>query len=332
MAEVVRKGHQRRARSFRTKGEARAWATALEAEIDAGKHGVIIPHSVADAFDRYAREVSPTKRGAHWEEIRLNKLAGKSKDGKGACGFRGMQLADLRTSDIARWRDAALKSGLAPSSVRREMNLVRSVLERCRREWGWLRSNPMVGIHKPAEGKARERRVSDDELTALMAACGWAEGTLAEKSSQRVAVAVRWALETGMRAGEIVGLMPADVDAAGRFAALQTTKNGDGRRVPLSKAALRLIDFLPPQKTEDGVEPLPLFGLSSATLDVLFRRARGKAGLSDVHFHDLRHEAITRLARRLDVLDLARMIGHRDLRSLQVYYNATPAEIAARLD
>lgn len=65
---------------------------------------------------------------------------------------------------------------------------------------------------------------------------------------------------------------------------------------------------------------------------VAHRVARDAAGIIDLHWHDSRHEAITRLARRLDVLDLARMIGHRDLRSLQVYYNATPAEIESRLD
>ena len=93
-----------------------------------------------------------------------------------------------------------------------------------------------------------------------------------------------------------------------------------------SRAALALLPSLPAGEADD-----PAFGLSSATLDALFRRARIKAGITDLHFHDTRHEAITRLARKLDVLDLARMIGHRALRSLQVYYNPTPAEIAARL-
>lgn len=74
-----------------------------------------------------------------------------------------------------------------------------------------------------------------------------------------------------------------------------------------------------------------VFGLQSRQLDSLFRKARDKAGIADLHFHDSRHTAITRLAQRLPILDLARMVGHRDLRMLQVYYNPTAEEIASRL-
>lgn len=308
-----------------SKGAAQAWAIQQEAEILAGKHGQIIPHSVAKALNKYVTEVSPTKRGARWEAVRLNKLAGGSKNARGALPFRGVELPDVRPADIARWRDAAIAGGLAPASVRREMVLLRSVFERCRREWGWLASNPMTGVHYPAHGAARDRRVSDDEIGELLLACGWGDDEIAVRASQRVAIAILWALETGMRAGELVGLSWRDIDVEQRSARLRATKNGSSRQVPLSKAALRLFDFLP---RGEG----PVFGLTSATLDVLFRRARDRAELADLHFHDLRHEAITRLARKLDVLDLARMIGHKDLKSLQVYFNPTPAEIAVRLD
>lgn len=346
-AEVVRKGVPRQSRSFRTKAAAAAWAAGLETEINAGRTGTILPHTVVEAFQRYAVEVSPTKRGARWEQTRLNKLSGLSKDARGACGFRGVELLDLKPSHIAAWRDQAIKDGLSPSSVRREMNLIRSVLERCRREWGWLAKNPIADVEKPPEGRARKRRVSDDELGRLCLACGWGDGEMALKSSQRVAVAVLWAVETGMRAGEIVGLTPDDIDVAARFARLQQTKNGDQRSVPLSKAAIRLLDFLPANKLaratiKSNYSEFPnscpakfdnrVFGLTSGTLDALFRRACGKAGLVNLRFHDTRHEAITRLARKLDLLDLAEMIGHRDLKSLKTYYNPTPAEIAALLD
>ena len=308
-----------------SKGAAQKWAIQQEAEILAGKHGQIIPQSVAKALTKYSEEVSPSKRGARWEQVRLTKLSGGSKDARGALPFRGMELADVRPADIARWRDAAIAGGQAPASVRREMVLLRSVFERCRREWGWLAANPMTGVHYPAHGVARDRRVSDDEIGKLLLACNGGDDELAVRSSQRVAIAVQWAVETGMRAGEIVGLTWPDIDVEARAARLPVTKNGASRQVPLSKAAVRLLDFLPREKG-------PAFGLTSGVLDVLFRRARDKAGLPDLHFHDLRHEAITRLARKLDVLDLARMIGHKDLKSLQTYYNATPAEIAARLD
>lgn len=323
-AEVWRNG-ERLSATRSTKAEAVAWAVAAEAELLAGKRGEIIPRSVADALDAYAIKVSPTKKGARWESVRLTKMAGKGKTGSLALPFRGMLCQDVRPADIAAWRDLAVSSGLAPASVRREMVLLRSVFERCRREWGWLATNPMSGVHYPAHGIPRKRRISDDELAALLLACGWGDGDMAEYATQRVGVAILWAIETGMRAGELVGLQWTDIDRAARSATLPKTKNGDARQVPLSKTALALLDCLP---TGDG----PVFGLTSPTLDTLFRRARIKAGLVDLHFHDTRHEATTRLARKLGVLDLARMIGHKDLKSLMVYYNATPAEIAARLD
>jgi integrase len=169
--------------------------------------------------------------------------------------------------------------------------------------------------------------VTDDEADRLLLACGWGDAQMAELATQRVGVAILWALETAMRAGEIVGLRWRDIDADGRVARLPQTKNGTARAVPLSKAAIALLPCLPA-----GEPDAQAFGLSSETLDTLFRRARIKAGIADLHFHDSRHEAITRLARKLDVLDLARMIGHRDIKQLMTYYNATPAEIAARLD
>jgi len=102
------------------------------------------------------------------------------------------------------------------------------------------------------------------------------------------------------------------------------TKNGFPRSVPLSSEALRLPGQLP--RVDDSV-----FVLTARQIDAIFRKIRARALIENLHFHDSRHEAITRLARKLDVMDLARMVGTRDLRILMVYYNATPSEIATRL-
>lgn len=315
-----------------TKAEAAAWAREREAEILAGRRGQIVARSVRQALSRYAREVSPTHRGARWEQIRLAKLAR-------TLPFVDRQLVDITTDDIGRWRDAAIagelkdrdgdevidRPALAPPSVRREMVLLRQVLEVATSEWGWLRTNPMTGIRWPSAGRPRERRVSDAEVDRLLLALDYERGSAPARPSHSVAIAVLLALETAMRAGELCGLAAGDVDLSRRAAVLPITKNGSRRQVPLSGAAVALFELLP-------TGPGPVIGLTAASLDVLFRRARDRAGLIDLHFHDLRHEACTRLARKLDILDLARMIGHRDLQSLQIYYNATPEEIAARLD
>jgi integrase len=105
---------------------------------------------------------------------------------------------------------------------------------------------------------------------------------------------------------------------------LPQTKNGDERRVPLSPRARAILAALP---RSDG----PVFGLDAGTRDVMFRRARDAAQLANLHFHDSRAEAIWRLSKKLDVMELARVIGHRDLKSLMLYYQTDADELADRL-
>lgn len=339
MAHVYRSGKGWRAQVYcagrrlsatrDTKAAALAWAAQQETEIRAGARGEVIARSVADALDQYSRTVSPTKRGAHWEQVRLAKLAR-------TLPFRGMLCQDVRPADVAAWRDLAIQGGLPDggaarpalvgASVRREMVLLRSVFEVARREWGYLTTNPMTGVRYPPHSPPRTRRVSDDEIARLLLACGWGDAEPAELTTQRVGVAILWALYTAMRAGELCGLTWADVSVSDRTATLPRTKNGEARAVPLSRAALALLPCLPLDEDDPRV-----FRLDGRSLDTLYRRAAKRAGV-DAHFHDLRAEALTRMARRVDVLTLARIAGHRDIRSLSAYYRESATDIAARLD
>jgi integrase len=317
-AEIVRAGHPREAKTFPTRKAARDWATTREAELLAHKTGQIPPHSVAAALERYAREVSPTKGGAKWEAVRLTKF-------KRTLGFEMRLLTQVTTADIAAWRDKGLAGGLAGSSVRREMVLLRSVFEMARKEWGWLASNPMQDIGYPPNNRPRTRRIAQAEIDKMVEALGVLPGEVAVRPSQRVAVAFLWAVETAMRAGEIVSLTRECVSVEGRFARLLRTKNGDQREVPLSLAAIALLERLPPGGRT-------VFGINGKSLDALFRKARKKAGLSGFTFHDARAEALTRMSRKVDMLTLGRIAGHRDLKSLSVYYRESATDIAARLD
>ena len=118
---------------------------------------------------------------------------------------------------------------------------------------------------------------------------------------------------------------PEDLYLNDDFVRLNDTKNGDCRDVPLSKVAKRLI------QEQVSFEHNPIFDLDSDTASRMFAVVIKKLGIIDLHFHDTRHEATTRLAQKINVLDLARMTGHRDINSLRVYYNATASEIASRL-
>jgi len=133
------------------------------------------------------------------------------------------------------------------------------------------------------------------------------------------------ALETAMRQGELWGLDWSDIDFGGRYLTLHDTRNGSSRHVPLSGKAIELFQALEPKQVGK------VFSVSQESGAIYFRKAVKLAGIDNLKFHDARHEALTRLARKLDVLDLARMVGHRDPRSLMIYYNPTPTEIAERL-
>lgn len=310
-AEIYRNG-KRESATFKTRAEAREWAQVREEELSAGYQSN--GETLGDAFDLYAREVSPARRGARWEILRLLML---KRDKIAAITMR-----DLTAGDFAGWRDRRLKT-VKPGTVLREKNLIRSVVETARKEWGWLRDNAMKDVRWPPKPKARDRRISDDEIQRICLSLGYVDGA-PRNASQRVAVAFLFALETAMRSGEITGLEWNRVHIEARYVQLEKTKNGDSRKVPLSNEAARLLNLLPRSGSST-------FNLTRELRDALFRKARDKAGIVDLTFHDSRHEAVTRLSRKLDVLALARMIGHRDLKSLQVYYNETATEIARRL-
>lgn len=308
-AELYRDG-ERESATFHTKAEAVAWATLREAELT----GARLPDkTLQDALSEYERRVAPTHRGERWEVARLGLL--------GRDAIAGIKLAKLTSADLADWRDRRLLE-VAPATVRRDMTLLKCVLDVARREWGWMRTDPLDGVRRPSPPASRKRRVSADEVQRLSSAFGLSEGLRADTAMQRTGLAFLFALETAMRAGEILGLTWSDVSA--KSVRLPLTKNGDARSVPLSPRAREIIAVLP-----KGAPTV--FNLEAGTRDALFRKARDLCEIPDLHFHDSRSEAIWRLSKHFDVMELARIIGHRDLRSLMIYFNASADELADRL-
>lgn len=274
-------------------------------------------HTLKDAFERYSDEVSVAKKGERWEKIRLNLL----------CRYDLAHVSFLRLSaaDLSLWRDKRLKE-VSAASVNRELNLISSVIEKARKEWGWAVNNPIRDISRPRKPRPRDRRISDDEIARVLDSLGYSEDGEVRTAQQGIAVAFLLALEAAMRLGEIADLRWDDLHLHQRYLTIRDSKNSDKRDVPLTKRAVELLRKMEPQH---GAGP---FQFSSGTASTLFRRAVQNAEIRNMRFHDSRHEALTRLARKIDVLDLARMVGHRDPRSLMIYYNATASEIAGRLD
>jgi len=308
-AQVYRRGI-RKSKVLSTRREAQDWAARAEYLID-NAEAEASSQPFRDVLDRYAREVSPTKRGARWEQIRLEKI------GRGRIG--SLPIGEITAADIASWRDARLRE-VSAGSVRREMVLLSAVFTQARKEWQLVASSPMTDVRKPASPPPRDRLPTPDEIERMRHAAG----EDLHHATARAFHAFLFSCETAMRAGEVVGLTADRVDLARRVAHLPMTKNGRARDVPLSPEAVRLIEALP--------EFDPLFGLTGRQLESLFRKVRKRAGVEGLTYHDSRRAATVKLSKRLDVLDLARMSGHRDLKLLlDVYYRETAEDLAKRL-
>jgi integrase len=296
--------------TFVTKAAALAWEAEQRIQIVEGGPGRN-SKTLRDALEKYEIEVSKKKRSYLNEAKRLAWF--RSTD------LADKKISDIKPADIAAWRDGRLKA-VKSSSVNRDMNLLSHVFAVARREWGWVKDSPTKDVERPKDPPHRDRRISEKEIDLICLQLGWdrkISGAPATKQ-HRIALAFLFAIETAMRAGEICALKKGDVE--GRVARLHMTKNGRPRDVPLSAQALEIWKLVP-----EG------FDITPAILDALFRKAKKNAGIEGLTFHDTRHEAITRLAQKLDVLDLARMVGHTNINQLRTYYNPTAEDIASRL-
>lgn len=298
-AQVFKAG-VRTSRTFTTRAKAQAWATEIEAEILAQNRGQIVRRSLRDAFDRAAEAAN------HHDRTRLAFL-GES------IGFADKWLEDITPDDFGRWRDRQLL-GVKASTVNRDLNLISGILSSCRDEWGWLHKSPLTKFRRPRNPPPRSRTIRWQEVRRMLRALGWRRAP-PQTLQQEVGFAFLMALHTGMRAAEVLGY-----ELRGKVAHLEKTKNGDPRDVPLGARALRLHALC------------PAYSVTPASLDALFRKARRRAGLDGFVFHDARRTALTRMAKLLGPMQLARISGHRDLKILMGTYYAEAAEdIGAKL-
>ena len=317
--EVARNGI-RESRTFKTKAEGALWAASREAEILAVKRGGIPRKTFAEALERYRDEISPRKRGGTWETKRINATIRDFPE----MAKRALEVIDSR--HLSEWRDARLVK-VTRGTVQRDINLLSHVFTIARDEWKWCKESPFVGFRAPGDNPARVRRIEPSEIRRILRRMGHRSHTVPASKQAEVAFAFLISLRTGMRAGEILSLTPARIDTDRRLASVPHKTmhlTGRPREVPLSKQAIRLLHVF-----REGF----LWTVKADSLSVLFGKARDQLLIHDLHFHDARADALTRFARKVDVMQLARISGHRDLRILlDHYYRATPASIADALD
>lgn len=321
---IQRKGYPPLSKSFLTRQDADKWARLTESELERGLY--ICPAeaqrtTLAEALDRYKREVSIHKKShkvekfyiQHWERSKLAPLA----------------LSAIRGSDVAQYRDMRLKAGLSPTSVKHELALLSHLFSVASREWGMESlGNPVKSIRQPGMARGRERRVSDAEVDAV---CRFV--------NPEMAICIRLALHTAMRRGELLKLRWGDIDFAKAVMVLHDTKNGDRRVVPLSSMAIglllglvRRIDGRVFGLKESRVSHGLLTGVRKAREEYETQGGTDKGYLVDLHFHDLRHEAASRLVERgLHPLEVMSITGHRDTKMLKRYVHLRAEDLVRKL-
>jgi len=315
--QVRRGGGFQSTRSFASKDAAQRWARETENRADRWgidyDPGSLRQISFSEILQRYSEEVIPTKKGAR-RDAQLVRLFLTFP------GFR-CQLSDLSPQVFTRYRDHRLTK-VQPATVRRELAVMQSILNVARREWGVaMQTNPIAQIRKPPPGQPRIRRLSDSEREALEAAL---EGT--ENPATRAAI--RFALATGLRRGELLRIRRAHIDLRAKTLEIPETKTGYSRLIPLSTSAIGAIESITIEAKPDE----PIFGLSENALNLAWGRLRRRAGLADFRFHDLRHDAISRFFDLgLTMPEVSAISGHRDPRMLFRYAHADIQKLAAKL-
>jgi len=276
--------------------------------------------TLSDALEEYRIKVSILKKGYEQEKYRTAQIKRS---------FLGTKIVSEITSvDIATYRDSRLltinpRTGrpLAPASVRLELALLSNFFDISRIEWGYCGSNPVSNVRKPKPAPGRERRVTPREERLIVRWC-----------TQREHIELRtiflFALETAMRQGEILSLCWENVNLKARTVHLPDTKNGSKRDVPLSLKARDLLVTMSPRSKGR------VFTYSSNGLKSSWRSMLKKLGIENLHFHDTRHEAVSRLFElgTLGHLEIAAISGHKSMSMLKRYTHLSAQKLVSKLD
>lgn len=314
-ATVRRKGFPVQTRTFATKKDAGRWARNIESQCDRGAvtdHTAPFRVQMGSLLKRYA-QATVSKRNAPRERHMLALLDRE---------FGTLSLAQLTRARVAEFRDKRRTEGRTPSTIRNDLHLLSAVLQMAIQDWGYDIRNPVRMIRMPVAKNARGRRLRQDEEKRLIHAA---------KTLQLRAIIVV-AIESAMRLGEMIELTWKDVDLSGRTVVLRDTKNGDTRVVPLTRRAAGALAAL---RTQRGAETQRVFNLwkRSDSFSKGWRALLRRAKIEDLRFHDLRHEAASRMTERgLSPLEVAAITGHRTMQMLKRYSHFSPQHLLWLLD
>ena len=314
-AQVRKRGHPTQTKTFRGKRDAEAWARLIESEMERGlwrDRSESEGTTLAQCIERYLAEVTPHKKNSRPEALKLQQWLRRPI----ACRF----MSAIRGRDVADAIKDMEGEGKSGNTIRLHLAVLSHLFKVAKTEWGMEAiSNPVESVRKPRLPQGRERRLVGNEEDRLLDACRADE-------NPDVLHIVRFAIETAMRRAEICGLRWENVNLPGRVALLPATKNGTVRRVPLSSIAVSVLTALP--RRLDGL----VWDAKPDTVTRSFERACRRAAITGLTFHDLRHEATSRMFEKgLNPMQVAAITGHKTLQMLKRYTHLRAEDLAKML-
>jgi integrase len=314
-AIIRKKGYPAKSKSFEKRKDAENWATVTESKMIVGDYidkTAAQATTLYDALDRYKKEISVHKKSKIQEEYRI--------DGLKKTFIAKFTLASLKSTDLAKYRDERLKE-VSAATTKLDLALISNLFTVARKEWNLGVANPVADIRLPKVANARDRRFKNGEEKKVMDA-------LDNCKNKHVKPLVQLALETGCRMGELRTLLWENIDLKKAIATAKGTKYKDEDRViPLSKAAVAIFKLIP--KDEDSVS---VFDTTKDAVSHAFTNACERAEVLNFHFHDLRHEAVSRLFEKgLSIMEVASISGHKTLSMLKRYTHLNAQNLAKKL-
>jgi len=290
-------------KTFNTKIDAQRYSRDLENKLWREQHNIAKKKfpKFREVLERYRDEVVIHKRSKDMETKLINYLLTE-----GFVNF-GVNLVDAKL--IAQYRDRALRS-LKSSSVNRRLAIISHCFTIARKEWGYDVVNPVLSIRRPKNPEPRDRRFTKEEINKILTC---------NRTSPHMKFIIELALETGMRRSEIANVKSEHIK--GNTLKIVQAKVKP-RTIPLTPRAGELLKYNMPIK------------MSSNAIHLSWVRICKRHSIEDARFHDLRHEALSRMfeVKSLNVPEVQLISGHLEPRTLmRVYANLRPKDLADKL-
>ena len=308
---VIRKqGYPTLCKTFIKKTDALSWSRRTESEME---RGLYIDQSKANTvtldrlLDRYYQYCQTRQLKA------LKFILAHSRIIKRHIGH--LTLANISSHHLAAYRDKRLLT-VSPATVKIELGIILRTIKLATSEWGYkLADTPKVEY--PKINNARTRRLADGEIERVLGAI----------TNKQIKVIVELAIETAMRRSEILNIKENDINWSLKTLRIPNTKTHTARTIPLSNKAIRLLRSLSVNMD------CTYFSIKADSASQAFKRACEKTGIDNLRFHDLRHEATTRFFEYgLNVMEVATITGHKDLKMLNRYTHLRAETIALKIN